>query len=366
MTGQWSRLDLRTRLVLAFASILLGALAVSWLVVELAGPQLFRSRFQRSAAVPAATLHRAEAAFRAANAIEVLIVAVVALALIVVVSTVSSRSILASLSRFVSAAEGVAAGDYGVRVPERLAGRELDSVAVAFNHMAERVQNVEATRRRMLADLAHEMATPLANLDGYLEGVEDGVVELNSELIGVLRGQVARLARLTDDIHAVSAADEGRLGLTLQAVRAADIVSDAAEPIRPAFADKHVHLLVNAETAVLVDADQERLGQVLTNLLNNALRHTPAGGEVSVRVEPRRDAVHVVVHDTGEGIAAQHLPHVFERFYRAHPASGDTGGSGIGLTISRAIVAGHHGQITVHSAGPGHGTEIRIILPRAG
>ena len=182
MTAPWSRLDLRTRLIVAFVSILLGALAVSWLVVELAGPQLFRSRFQRSAAVPTSACK----------------------------------------------------------------------------------------------------------------------------------------------------------------------------------------LLVNAETAVLIDADQERLGQVLTNLLNNALRHTPTGGEVSVRVEPRRDAVHVVVHDTSEGIAAQHLPHVFERFYRAHPASGDTGGSGIGLTISPAIVAGHHGRITVHSAGPGHGTEVRIILPRVG
>ena len=210
----------------------------------------------------------------------------------------------------------------------------------------------------MLADLAHEMATPLANLDGYLEGAEDGVVELNNELIGVLRGQIARLTRLTDDIHAVSAADEGRLGLKLQPVRVAALVRDAADGVRPAFADKHVRLLVNAEATVLVNADQERLVQVFTNLLNNALRHTPPGGEVGARVEQRRDQVHVVVQDTGEGIAAEHLPHVFERFYRAHPASGDTGGSGIGLTISKAIITGHHGRITAHSAGVGHGTEV--------
>jgi signal transduction histidine kinase len=362
----WPRLELRTRLIVAFVGILVGALAVAWLVTTLAGPRLFRNRLKGSPSLPAGTLRRAEDAFRAASAIEVLIVTVIALALIVIVSTVSSRSILASLSRFVSAAERVAAGDYGVRVPERLAGRELDTVAAAFNEMAEKVENVEATRRRMLADLAHEMATPLANLDGYLEGVEDGVVELNNELIGVLRGQVARLTRLTDDIHAVSAADEGRLGLNLQPVHIAEVVRDAADAIRPAFADKHVQLLVNADSTVPVNADQERLVQVLTNLLNNALRHTPPGGEVGVRVEHRRDAVHVVVHDTGEGIAADHLPHVFERFYRAHPASGDTGGSGIGLTISRAIVTGHHGRITVHSAGAGHGTKVRITLPRAG
>jgi len=156
------------------------------------------------------------------------------------------------------------------------------------------------------------------------------------------------------------------MGLKLVPVDAAEVVRDAAEAIRPAFADKHVHLLVNAEATVLVDADPERFGQVLTNLLNNALRHTPPGGEVGVRVEQRRDEVDVVVHDTGEGIAAEHLPHVFERFYRAQPASGDTGGSGIGLTISRAIVAGHHGRITMHSTGLGKGAEVRITLPRTG
>jgi signal transduction histidine kinase len=249
-------------------------------------------------------------------------------------------------------------------VPERLAGRELDTVAVAFNGMAERLQNVEATRRRMLADLAHEMATPLANLDGYLEGVEDGVVELNGELIGVLRGQIARLTRLTDDIHAVSAADEDRLDLKVQPVPVDALIRDATEAMRPAYAEQHVQLVVHAETSALIEADHDRLVQVLTNLLRNALRHTPRGGKVGIRVEARRDAVDLVVQDTGEGIEAEHLPHVFERFYRAHPISGDTGGSGIGLTISRAIVAGHHGRITVHSAGIGQGTEVRITLPR--
>jgi len=363
----WSRLALQTRLIVAFVGILVGAVAVTWLVSTLAGPPLFRRRLAGSGSLPAGTLHRAEDAFRAASLIEVLIVAGIALVLIVVVSTLTSRSILASLSRFVTAAEGVAAGDYGVRVPTQLAGRELDTVAAAFNHMAERVQNVEATRRRMLADLAHEMATPLANLDGYLEGVEDGVVSLDTRLIGVLRGQVARLTRLTDDIHAVSAADEGRLELHRSRIAAGAIVHAAAESVRPAFADKHVRLEVHADDALVdgdVEVDRERLVQVITNLLNNALRHTPPGGEVGIRVERRREAVQIVVRDTGEGIAAEHLPHVFERFYRAHPA-GDTGGSGIGLTISRAIVAAHGGRISVDSDGPGHGTEVRILLRRA-
>jgi signal transduction histidine kinase len=363
---RWSRLDLRIRLIVGFASVLLGALAVTWLVSTLVGPELFRNRLTGSASLPPGTLRRAEDAFRAADAVELLIATGVALVLIVIVSSVTSRSILASLSTFVSAAESVAAGDYGARVPERLAGRELDTVAVAFNGMAERLQNVEATRRRMLADLAHEMATPLANLDGYLEGVEDGVVALDNQLIGVLRGQVARLTRLTDDIHAVSAADEGRLGLTLQPVRVAAMIRDAAEAMRPAYAEQHVQLAVSAETSALIEADPDRLVQVLTNLLKNALRHTAPGGQVGVRAQVQRDAVDLVVQDSGEGIAAEHLPHVFERFYRAHPISGDTGGSGIGLTISRAIVAGHHGRISVHSAGAGHGTETRITLPRRG
>jgi two-component system, OmpR family, sensor histidine kinase BaeS len=362
----WPRLELRTRLIVAYMSILLSALVVTWLVTTFAGPALFRNRLEGSTPLPAETLRRAEDAFRAANAIQVLIATGIVVLLVITVSTVASRSILASLSRFVSAAASVAAGDYSVRVPERLAGRELDTVAAAFNEMAERVEKVEATRRRMLADLAHEMATPLANLDGYLEGVQDGVVELNAALIGVLRGQIARLTRLTDDIHAVSAADEGRLGLDIAPIRVAAVVHEATDALRPAFTDKHVRLQVHAEPTALIDADHERLVQVLTNLLNNALRHTPPGGDVDIRTEAHREGVDIVVHDTGEGIAAEHLPHLFERFYRAHPNSGHTAGSGIGLTISKAIVTGHHGQITVHSAGVGHGTEVQITLPRAG
>lgn len=361
----WSRLELRTRLIVAYLGILLGGLVVTWLVTTLAGPALFRNRLKGSPPLPGSTLRRAEDAFRTANAIQLLIAAGIGVLLVITVSTLASRPILASLSRFVSAAASVAAGDYSVRVPERLAGRELDTVAAAFNEMTEKVQNIEATRRRMLGDLAHEMATPLANLDGYLEGVEDGVVELNNDLIGVLRGQIARLTRLTDDIHAVSAADEGRLGLNLAPVGIADVVNDAVEPLHPAFAENHVHLTVRAEAAAVVDGDHERLVQVLTNLLNNALRHTPPGGEVFVRTEARRDNVTISVSDTGEGIAAEHLPHVFERFYRAHPSSDSTGGSGVGLTISRAIITGHRGTIAASSAGIGHGTDVQITLPRS-
>jgi signal transduction histidine kinase len=216
----------------------------------------------------------------------------------------------------------------------------------------------------MLADLAHEMATPLANLDGYLEGVEDGVVELNNDLIGLLRGQIARLSRLTDDIHAVSAADEGRLVRNVQPIRVSEVVDDAVDGVRAAFADSDVRLFVIGESIAVIDGDHERLVQVLTNLLNNALRHTPAGGQVGIRTEVHRDAVEIVVRDTGEGIAAEHLPHLFERFYRAHPSSDSSVGSGIGLTISRAIVAGHDGRIAVHSAGLGQGAEVRVTLPR--
>jgi signal transduction histidine kinase len=365
MSGLLPNLELRTRLIVAYVGILLGALALTWLVTTLAGPALFRNHLRGSTPLPPSTLHRAEDAFRTANAIQLLIASGVVVLLVVTVSTIGSRAILASLSRFVTAAAKVAAGDYSVRVPEQLAGRELDAVAAAFNEMAEKVQNIEATRRRMLGDLAHEMATPLANLDGYLEGVEDGVVELNNDLIGILRGQIARLTRLTDDIHAVSDADEGRLGLRLVPVRIADVVHDAVEPLHPAFADKHVRLIAHDAGPTMVDADHERLVQVLTNLLNNALRHTPPGGEVVVRTEARRDDVEISVSDTGEGIAAEHLPHVFERFYRARPNSDNTTGSGVGLTISRAIVGGHHGRISVTSPGLGGGTSVRVTLPRS-
>lgn len=196
------------------------------------------------------------------------------------------------------------------------------------------------------------------------EAIHDGIETADPATITIMRGQLHKLTRLADDMKAVSAADEHRLTLAIQPTPLDDLVEDAVEPLRPAYLAKGVALRVAAPTGTVVDADPGRFSQVLTNLLDNALRHTPPGGDVDLELTSGQDTVEIVIRDTGEGVPPEHLPHLFERFYRAHPSRGQHDqGSGVGLTISRAIVAAHLGSISVESAGPGRGTTVRLKLP---
>ncbi len=227
---------------------------------------------------------------------------------------------------------------------------------------------MEDTRRRLLTDLAHELRTPIATLAAYHEGLGDGVVDLGPETRAVLTEQTARLTRLADDIEEVSRAEEGRLALHRQPVAVAELVATATDALREPFAGQGVTLTVRRSRALdtLVEVDRTRVGQVLTNLLSNALRHTPAGGTVTVGARREGGEVVLRVTDDGEGIPADQLPHVFERFFRGDGArSRDRSGSGIGLTISRAIVDAHGGSITAASAGPGRGATFSVTLPAA-
>jgi signal transduction histidine kinase len=210
------------------------------------------------------------------------------------------------------------------------------------------------------------MRTPLATVDGFLQAFQDGIENPDPPTIAVLRGELGKLTRLANDIRAVSAADERRLSLDLRPSSANDVIRDAAQALRPAFAAKGVSLNLTPAGMIGIVADPHRLGQVITNLLSNALRHTPPGGKVTVGLTSGLSTTQITVQDNGEGIAAEHLPHLFERFYRAHPrADGPDQGSGIGLTISRAIITAHAGTIHLESPGPGQGTTARITLPAA-
>ena len=233
--------------------------------------------------------------------------------------------------------------------------------------MAEALESTEQTRRRLLGDVAHELRTPLATIEAYLEGLADGVRTLDEHTLAVLGAQAGRLHRLVEDISLVSRAEEHRLILARTSVPATRLVEAAAAAVRPAFQAKGValHTTVATGTPVL-DVDRDRLVQVLVNLLTNALRHTPADGTVTLAAGPSDEGVVLSVTDTGEGIATEHLPHLFERFYRADPARDrEHGGSGIGLAIARALVHAHGGTITAASEGPGKGAVFRISLPPA-
>ena len=207
--------------------------------------------------------------------------------------------------------------------------------------MADRLEHTEQVRRQMLSDLAHEMGTPLSTLTVYLDGLQDGVVDWNNATHSIMADQLTRLTRLMEDIDDVSRAQEHRIELDLAEERLGDLLHTAAAAAGEAYADKGVDLQVETITdTARVLVDRQRFGQVMSNLLSNALRHTPAGGQVRISVH-RQGASTALIHvaDDGEGIPPGQLGHIFERFYRGGDAvrSRDNGGAGIGLTISKAL-----------------------------
>jgi two-component system, OmpR family, sensor histidine kinase BaeS len=286
------------------------------------------------------------------------------------VSLILARHITRPIRSLAQAAGQVARGRYTARVPEPAGGDELTTLAGAFNDMAEALYTSEQRRQELLSDLAHELRTPLATVDGYLEGVADGVMAADDETWAVLRTETARLRRLVDDLGAVSRAEARQLDLHPVRCQPDRLITTAVQAAQAAYTAKGVTLTANLQPGLPhVTADPDRIGEVLANLLANALRHTPPGGHVEVAATalPGRH-LQVAVTDTGEGIPPELLERIFERFYRVDPArtrSPETGGSGIGLTITRAIVRAHGGSIHAHSQGPGHGARFVITLPPA-
>jgi signal transduction histidine kinase len=354
------------RLLAAQVLVVLIGAVTAWVVALAVGPPLFHdhlSRVQGGAA--AQQLLHAEEAFRSATAIAVTVALGASLAAGLAASLYATRRIGRSVRSVADAAATVATGDYATRLPPPRLGSEFDVLAASFNRMAGQLQSVETTRRRLLADLAHEIRTPVATLDAYLEGVEDGVTALDPDTLAMLRDQTHRLTRLAEDIGAVSRAEEHCLPLDLRPLPPAVLVDQAALAARPRFADKGVRLVTEvAGNLPVVLGDADRLGQVLGNVLDNALRHTPVGGTVTLIARAVADGVELAVVDTGEGIPAEHVDRVMERFYRVDTARDrERGGSGIGLSISRAIVLAHRGRIAVSSPGVGAGTVVTVWLP---
>ena len=356
------------RLLVAQTLVLLTGSLTAWLIAATVGPTLFHSHLtQATVGATAAQILHSEEAYQSANAISLSLALLTALMVAMAVNVYLARRIGRSVASIAGAASEVAGGRYDVRVPSPGLGAEFDALVSGFNQMADRLGSVERTRRRLLADLGHEMRTPVATLDAYLEALEDGVATLDAATTELLRAQTRRLARLSEDIGTVSRAEEGQVQLDLRAVRPELLVSAAVGSISEAYATKGVRLVTDIAAGLpRLSLDPERIGQVLGNVLDNALRHTPAGGAVTISAtRSRTGRVALTVADTGEGIPAEHLAHVFERFYRVDTARDRAhGGSGIGLAIAKAIVEAHGGQLSALSAGTGQGSTFRILVPR--
>jgi signal transduction histidine kinase len=361
--------SLATRLFAAQALIVIAGATTMVVVAVVIAPGLFRDHLRRAAGpVPPELAGHLNEALAQALLISLGVAVTAALATTLAVSWFITRRLTRPIATMAAAATRIADGDYDTRVPASGPGMEFTLLDNAFNRMAATLQGTERRRRELLADLAHELRTPVATLDSFLEGIEDDVIPAGGDTWRTMRQQTSRLRRLVDDVDSVSRAEERRLQPHPDPVDVDEVAGEAVACAVAAFADKGVELRHRpSATPARVRADPDRLREILDNLLSNALRHTPATGTVTVRVSVDRGLVAVEVSDTGEGVRAEHLPHLFDRFYRADPArTRATGGSGIGLTIARALARGHGGELRASSDGPGRGATFTLTLPAAG
>ncbi|WEO76045.1 ATP-binding protein [Cryobacterium sp. SO2] len=359
--------DLSARLLGAILVVVLVGVATAWVVVAGIGPAIFHVHMMGMGGSGADSTMHAEEAFRTASMLSLAVALLAALAASVGVSLFLSRRITRSLTPVTEAAGRVANGDYTARIPAVGLGREFDDLTSAFNSMATDLGRIEATRTRMLGDLAHEMRTPITTIGAYLEAIADGVQEADPATLTMLGDQVTRLARLSEDVSIVTTAEEGRLTMHRRRLPIAQVVADAVAKATAQYAAQNVTLTVTMTADsrdASIDGDSDRIGQVLTNLLDNAVRHTPSGRQVVISAAVVGGMAVMAVSDEGDGIPAEHISHVFERFYRVD-ASRDRahGGSGVGLAIAESITEAHGGRIRAESAGAGRGATFTVEFP---
>lgn len=365
MSRRTRPVGLAPRLFAAQALIVLAGATTLVVVLFLVAPTQFHTHLRHAlGTVPSDLATHIDRAFETAVLVSLAVAIAASLLTTMVVSWFVTRRITRPVRQLADAADLIAAGRYQARVPSSGLGSEFDRLDAAFNAMGAQLASTERRRRALLSDLAHELRTPIATLDGFLEGLEDGVIAAEPRTWMTLRDQTARLRRLVEDVGVVSEAEERGLDLAGDPVDLAAVAADAVRGASPAYRDKGVRLDL-AGDPVEVAGDPDRLREVVDNLLANALRHTPGGGRVQVTVRATRDAARLEVADDGEGVAPEDLPHLFERFYRGDSARvHDTEGSGIGLSIARALVHAHGGAIAASSDGPGRGAVFAVALPR--
>ncbi len=284
--------------------------------------------------------------------------------LAILLALMLSRRILGPVEALTSAVRKMESGDLSQRVPVR-SSDEIAELTRAFNGMAESLEQNEATRKRLLGDVAHELRAPLTNLQCQIEAVRDGLASPDEPAMRSLHEETLLLGRLVDDIQDLALAEAGRLPLHPERVHTPAAVDSALAAVSPLATERGVSLRTHAAGSPDVHADPARLAQILRNLLANAIAATPRGGSIEVRGGTEDGMIRIEVADTGSGIAAEHLPRVFDRFYRADPARArETGGAGLGLSIVKQLVEAQGGRVFVESE-PGRGSTFGFTLPRS-
>lgn len=284
-----------------------------------------------------------------------------------IASVLLVREILFPLRQITQSSQRIAAGHYDERVAVPPSD-ELATLATNFNQMATALEQVEQQRITLIGNVAHELRTPLAGVEGYLEGLVDGIFSNDPQTLNAMQHEVRRLRRLVDDLQTLSRVEAGQVELQLTYFDLIPLIQRVVDQLRPQISAQNLTLdMADQPASLKVYADTDRTAQILINLIGNAIQYTPEGGSITVCVRRTDHEVQVSVQDTGIGIPAEALPYLFERFYRVDRSrSRSSGGSGIGLTITRHLVWAMGGDLYVASEGPDQGSTFRFTLPLSG
>jgi len=358
--------SLRARLLVAFLVVVAAALGTVGIAVLLVGPGYFAEAMGHLPGDPMGEAMAESTQVAFADAMRQALVAATVIAVVTasVVSLLVAARIARPVGAMAHAARRIAGGDYRERVRTDEPG-ELGELAASFNDMAGSLEATERRRLQLVGDVAHELRTPLTTLDGYLEGLEDGVITPSAQTWHLLRAEAARLTRMVNELSELWRAEAHQLPLRIDTVDVAQVAREVGERLGPQATSRGISLQLPAGPA-LARADRDRVAQILANFLSNALRHAPDGTRITVSVERTKGWVRASVADEGPGLAADQLEAVFERFYRVDASrSRAAGGSGIGLAIVRALAGAMEGSTWAESDGPGRGATFHVELPAA-
>lgn len=283
----------------------------------------------------------------------------------IVLSLILTRQILKPLHEVGVTSQRIAGGHYDERVtlPDSV---ELRALALNFNQMAEALAQIEQKRVQLIANVSHELRNPLTGLEGYIEGLMDGVFPSNPETFAQMYQEVRRLRRLVNSLQTLSHVEARQITLAVEAFDITVLVGRVVHQLKPLLLAQNIQCEVQLlQVPLFIQADTDRVAQILVNLLGNAIRYTPEGGHIRVQYQLQTERVGIAIIDTGVGIPAEALPYLFERFYRVDPSRArNSGGSGIGLTISRHLAWMMGGDIAVTSPGLNLGSTFILTLPR--
>jgi signal transduction histidine kinase len=383
---KFSRIRLVWKLMISYLVVIVVGLATMALAAESVAPTSFNRHMQGMEMMmreigPGIGIQQLEADlfdnFRAAVTEALFVAATAAVVTAILVSIFVTRRVVTPIQQMMQASRRIAAGHYRERV-EVASEDELGQLAYSFNQMASTLAQTEAMRRELIANVTHELRTPLASIKGYMEGLIDGVLSNQPDTYQQIYREADRLQRLVNDLQELSRVEAGAFELDRRPLTITQLVRQIATRLRPQFEEKGVILHLDLPPNLpAVLADEDRISQVLLNLIGNALQYTPGGGAVTISVElpapahplPTGETISnsqllVTIRDTGMGIRPEHVPHLFTRFYRVDKSrSRAGGGSGIGLTITKHLVEAHGGFVWAESKGEGQGSVFGFSLP---